>query len=416
MRLALELARGGLGSVSPNPLVGAVLVRRGRILGQGFHRRFGGPHAEVEAFRDALKRGESAKGADLHVTLEPCGHHGKTPPCALAILEAGVARVFYGARDPNPLTRGVGPRMLRSAGVMVTEGALRRECVHLNAPFFHWIETRTPWVIVKWAMTLDGRTAGPGGESKWITGNAARERAHDLRRRVDAVLVGTETALLDDPLLTPRPARGRKPLRILLDRRCRLPSRLQLLRREPRIASPRLCVTSTRAPEARLKALRARGVETLAVPEDENGLDLGALLVELGARGISQLLVEGGASLHGSFLRQGLAHEVAVFIAPRLLGSKGSRPAVEGSGIARLIETPWLEDPSVERLGVDVLIHGRLRPKRGRRPSGARAAATTTRGPSVSRYALAPGQPSPATAVPLSRETCGPRIGQRNRL
>ncbi len=369
MRGALVLAKLGLEGVSPNPLVGAVLVKGREIIGSGFHKRFGGAHAEVEALLDARRRGEPLKGATLYVTLEPCGHHGKTPPCAQAIIEAGVACVVYAVRDPNPLTRGVGPRMLRRAGISVREGVLGEECTHLNAPFFHWIKTRTPWVILKWAMTLDGRTAAPGGESKWITGKAARARAHALRRRVDAVLVGTGTVLKDDPLLSPRPARGRKPLRVFLDRRGLLPLHLQLLKESPGDVGPRLCVTSSRLPPRRAAFLRSRGVESIVVPEREGALDLEELLLELGARGVSQMLVEGGASLHGSFLRRGLAHEVAAFIAPRLLGTKGALPAIDGAGISRIADTPWLENMGIEQLGADVLISGRLRPASSRRPT-----------------------------------------------
>jgi diaminohydroxyphosphoribosylaminopyrimidine deaminase/5-amino-6-(5-phosphoribosylamino)uracil reductase len=366
MRLAIRLAMRGLEAVSPNPMVGAVLVRGGRVIGSGWHRRFGGPHAEVEALRAA----GGARGAHLYVTLEPCAHHGKTPPCSGAILAAGVKRVVYGASDPNPLASGKGPRLLRRAGIAVERGLLGKECERLNAPFFHWIATGRPWVILKWAMTLDGKTATSGGESQWITGDASRARGHALRRRVDAVLVGTETALRDDPRLTPRPSRGRRPWRIVLDRTGRLPLRLGILApgEEGGAGGPRLYVAGPRVAARRLRLLESRGVRTLVCRERSGGLDLEDLLERLGALGISQVLVEGGATLAGSFIDLGLADEVAAFVAPRIAGGRDAAPALAGKGLRLLSETPWLEAPEMRRLGGDLAIQGRLvRDGRGRR-------------------------------------------------
>jgi diaminohydroxyphosphoribosylaminopyrimidine deaminase/5-amino-6-(5-phosphoribosylamino)uracil reductase len=366
MRLALRLARRGIEAVSPNPMVGAVLARGDRVIGSGWHRRFGGAHAEIEALRSA----RSPRGADLYVTLEPCAHHGKTPPCAEAIAAAGVRRVVFGARDPNPATSGKGPRFLRSRGIPVEHGVLRAECERLNAPFFHWIATGHPWVILKWGMTIDGKTATAGGESKWITGDAARARAHALRRRVDGILVGTETALRDDPVLTPRPARGRRPWRIVLDRTGRLPLGLGILAENGARESggPRLYIAGPRVAPRRLRLLESRGVRVLIVREKAGGLDLESLLRELGALGISQLLVEGGATLAGGFLDRGLADEVAAYIAPRIAGGRDATPALAGKGLALLAETPWIESPSIRRIGRDIAIEGRLvRPPRRRR-------------------------------------------------
>jgi diaminohydroxyphosphoribosylaminopyrimidine deaminase/5-amino-6-(5-phosphoribosylamino)uracil reductase len=364
MRLAIRLARLGLEGVSPNPLVGAVVVRRGRVIATGFHRRFGGPHAEVEA----LRRAGVARGADLYVNLEPCGHHGKTPPCAAAIAAARVGRVFYAVRDAHPATRGKGPRYLAARGIEVREGLLREEARRLNAPFFHWVATGMPWVILKWAMTLDGKTASAAGESRWITGGSARAFTHSLRRRVDAILAGTETILRDDPHLGPRPPRGRRPLRVILDRRGRLPLGLRLLARDPAQdrAGPRLYVTSRAAGARRRRLLAARGLEVLVLPATRAGIDLRALLRALGRRGVSQLLVEGGASLAGSFLDQALVQEVAALIAPRLLGGARATGALGGRGLAALARTPWLEAPAVRKLGEDLLVHGRIRAARRR--------------------------------------------------
>lgn len=364
MARALQLARRGLGQVSPNPMVGAVLVKGGRIIAQGWHRRFGGPHAEVEALRDATRKGVSPRGADLYVTLEPCGHQGKTPPCAAALVAARIRRVVFAVRDPNPLTRGVGLRYLRRHDVEVSEGLLQPECKALNAPFFHWIQTGMPWVILKWAMTLDGRTATHTGESRWITGEKARAHAHALRRRVDGIMVGTETVLIDDPLLTARPARGRNPWRVVLDRRARLPLSLRLLAPESSLTGGggRLYVTTLRAKPPRLRELQARGLRVLVVPEVKERLDLRDVLAHLGKLGISQLLVEGGARLHGDLLDAGLAHEVVAFVAPRLLGHREARTVADGSRVTQLEETPWLEGQSLRRLGADYVIEGRLGP------------------------------------------------------
>lgn len=358
MRRALELARRGEEAVSPNPMVGAVIVRSGRVLGEGYHARCGGPHAEVEAIRAA----GSCRGADLHVTLEPCAHQGKTPPCTTAILRAGIARVIYGAGDPNPRTSGIGPRLLRRAGVEVKAGCLRRECEALNAPFLHWMRTGLPWGILKWAMTLDGRIATAAGESRWITGPAARRHAHGLRRRADAILVGTETARRDDPLLTPRPSLGRAPLRVILDRAGRLPLGLRLLA-PAAAAGPgrRWLVTTSRCPRRRRRQLEERGVEIVVACESRGQLELRAVFEALAASGIAQILIEGGAALAAGCLREGLVQEVYAYIAPRILGERGSRPAVDGTDWHDLEATRWLGPLAAQPLGGDWVLHGRVR-------------------------------------------------------
>ncbi len=360
MAEALELALGGLESVSPNPLVGAVVVRGGKVIGRGFHRGFGRPHAE----REALEAAGNARGADLYVTLEPCAHHGKTPPCCEAVLEAGIKRVFFSASDPNPETRGKGPRLLRKAGVEVRGGLLRKEALSQNAPYFFWRDKGRPWVVLKWAMSLDGKIATAGGESQWITGAKARARGHSLRRRVDAVLVGTETVLADDPLLTPRPAGGRTPLRVILDRRGRLPMKLKLLSHS-RVAGRgrRLYVSVPGANSARrLGELERRGVETLLLPSAAAGLDLGLLLAELAKLEISQLLVEGGARLAGAFLRDSLAQEIAAFVAPKIIGGEDALSPVGGEGFRKLAESLSLSDLRHEALGADLFLSAKIRP------------------------------------------------------
>ena len=360
MAEALDLALGGLESVSPNPLVGAVVVRGGRVIGRGFHRGFGRPHAE----REALETAGNARGADLYVTLEPCAHHGKTPPCCEAVLEAGIKRVFFSASDPNPETRGKGPRLLRKAGVEVRGGLLRKEALSQNAPYFFWRDNGRPWVVLKWAMSLDGKIATAGGESQWITGAKARARGHSLRRRVDAVMVGTETILADDPLLTPRPAGGRTPLRVILDRRGRLPMKLKLLS-HPRVAGRgrRLYVSVSGANSARrLGELERRGVETLLLPSTAASLDLGLLLAELSKLEISQVLVEGGARLAGAFLRDALVQEIAAFVAPKIIGGEGALSPVGGEGFRKLAESLSLSDLRHEALGADLFLSAKIRP------------------------------------------------------
>jgi diaminohydroxyphosphoribosylaminopyrimidine deaminase/5-amino-6-(5-phosphoribosylamino)uracil reductase len=270
--------------------------------------------------------------------------------------------VIFGVSDPNPLTRGQGPVVLRRAGVEVAGGVLRQEAERLIAPYLHWRRSGLPWVILKWAMSLDGKTATASGESRWITGSKSRAAAHGLRRRVDAVLVGTETALRDDPLLTPRPARGRKPLRVVLDRRGRLPLDLRLLRRLPPgdAGGPVLYVASKRTGSRRLAELRRRGLEVLIVGESERGLDLHEILAALAQRDVSQLLVEGGGRLAAGFVEGGWASEVAAFVAPRLLGGAGAPTPLAGLGFAELARSPWLREVEVRMLDRDLCISGRV--------------------------------------------------------
>ncbi len=356
MTRALHLAARGLEGVSPNPLVGAVVVRSGSIVGEGHHKTFGGPHAEVEALRSA---GAAARGADLYVTLEPCAHHGKTPPCTDAIREAGLRRVFYAAADPNPATAGRGPAILRRSGIVAAGGLLVREARELIRPYLHWRATGRPWVIAKWGMSLDGKIATSRGESRWITGPRAREYAHRLRRRVDAVLVGTNTARADDPSLLPRPDRGRRPIRIVLDRTGRLPLALQFFA-PGRGRGSRLYVVSSRVGSLRLARVAGRGVEVLVLPERRGRLDLARLLEVLGKRGISQLLVEGGGELLGAFLDRGLVQEVAAFVAPVIIGGDGAPGPAGGAGTATLAGALRLREPRIRRLGTDILIEGRV--------------------------------------------------------
>lgn len=347
MRIALREAEKGLGRTSPNPAVGAVLVKNGRIVARGHHARAGGPHAEVVALRAA---GARAAGADLYTTLEPCDHFGRTPPCSAAILEAGVKRVFVGSRDPNPVVNGRGIARLRRAGVAVASGVLRKECDALNAHWFRYITSGRPYVTLKVATSLDGKIATRGGDARWVTGPEARAFAHRLRNRVDAVLVGAGTALADDPELTTRLPRGggHDPVRVVLDTQLRLPRRLRLF--HPRPPAPTL-VAHASARELRLGV----GVEALRCRERDGRVDLQDLLQKLAGRGITHLLVEGGAEVHAGFLAEGLVDRVLVLVAPKIVGGDGIS-WVAGPGAKRMADALELAITGVERLGGDLLV------------------------------------------------------------
>jgi diaminohydroxyphosphoribosylaminopyrimidine deaminase/5-amino-6-(5-phosphoribosylamino)uracil reductase len=350
MRAALREAAKGLGRTSPNPAVGAVLVKDGRVVARGHHARAGGPHAEVVAIRAAGRR---ARGADLYTTLEPCDHYGKTPPCSMAILDAGVRRVFVGSADPNPLVNGRGIARLRAAGVEVVAGVLGRECDALNAHWFRFIRDRRPYVTLKAAVTLDGRIATRTGDARWVTGEEARRWVHRLRDRVDAVLVGAGTARADDPRLTTRlpGGRGHDPVRVVLDTDLALPARLALF--HARSASPTILAHAS----TRTRRL-GPGVELLRCRRGRGGVDLRDLLSRLAARGVTHLLVEGGARVHARFLAEGLVDRVAVFVAPKLAGADGV-PLLAAPGPARMADALRLDEVQVERIGDDVLVQGR---------------------------------------------------------
>ena len=364
MRLALALARRAYGRTSPNPLVGAVLVRGGTIIGRGWHRRAGGPHAEVEALRDAQSRGVSSRGATLYVTLEPCCTHGRTPPCTQALIAAGLQRVVVAATDPNPHHSGRGFELLRHAGLEVTTGVLVAEAERMNEAFNHWIVQRTPFVTVKAAMTLDGKIATAAGESKWITGERARAHGMKLRQATDAVLVGVNTVLADDPRLTPRrqKAAGRrlngKPWRrLILDSRARTPLTSKVVSDE--WAERTTIVVTRAAPRTRVAAL-AKRVNVWTAPACGGRVDLRWLLRKLGAESVTSVLVEGGGEVNAAFLLSGLAHRVAFFYAPMILGGRDARKAVAGDGVRSLADALTLRDVEWRRLGPDLLLTARV--------------------------------------------------------
>ncbi|HVR83056.1 MAG TPA: bifunctional diaminohydroxyphosphoribosylaminopyrimidine deaminase/5-amino-6-(5-phosphoribosylamino)uracil reductase RibD [Planctomycetota bacterium] len=349
MRRALALAeRGGI-AVAPNPRVGAVVVRGGRIVGEGYHRRFGGPHAEVFALRAAGRR---ARKATLYVSLEPCcPHPKKTPPCTDLIARSGVARVVCAMRDPNPAVRGRGIALLRRSGLRVDAGLLAREAEDLNSAFVKFQNTGLPWIAVKWATTLDGKIATRTGDSRWISGQASRAWLHRWRDTFQAILVGSGTVLRDDPML--RGART-KPVRIILDSRARTPTQAQVVRSARDQAT--LIAVSSGAPAARVRALERAGVQILRL----DLLDLKLVLEALAGQGLHRILVEGGGEVHASILEERLADEACVFVAPKIIGGRDAKSPVEGEGLDKMSEALRLNQVRVERFDDDLMIRGRF--------------------------------------------------------
>lgn len=350
MRLALRAGRSGLGRTSPNPPVGAVVVKNGAIVGSGFHARAGLPHAEVGALHEAGRR---ARGATLYVTLEPCNHHGRTPPCSEAVLAAGIRRVVIGTTDPNPKVAGKGAERLRAAGLDVETGVLQRECDELIAFFRKHVATGVPFVTLKLAASLDGRIATANGDSQWITGPASRRHVHLLRDQHDAVLVGAETAILDDPELTCRRRGGRNPRRVVVDGRLRLPPTAKLVATAGEV--PTLVFTARGADAARVAALRSAGVEVVVLPARNGMLRWKRILAELGRRDVSSVLVEGGGQVAAALLRERQVDRLNLFLAPMLIGGDG-RPVLGPLGVARLRDALALGNLEVRRFSGDLFL------------------------------------------------------------
>jgi diaminohydroxyphosphoribosylaminopyrimidine deaminase/5-amino-6-(5-phosphoribosylamino)uracil reductase len=357
MQMALDLAAKAMGRTSPNPMVGAVVVRDGRVVGRGYHARAGTPHAEVHALREA---GSAARGATLYVTLEPCCHHGRTGPCTEAVIGAGVSRVVMAMTDPNPLVAGKGAQRLKEAGLQVECGVLEQEARRLNEVFIKYITTGLPFVVMKTAMSLDGKIATAGGESRWITGPESREFVHRLRDRYDAILAGVGTVLADDPSLTTRltQGEGKDPVRVILDSRARTPCHARVINQVSE--APTIIVTTPGAPRENVRLLQENGAEIMEMPGDANGVDLAALLRELGRREITSLLVEGGARVNGSFIKHNLVDKVYWFVAPKIIGGDGAPGPVGGEGVSLLRDAPEIDHISINRYGKDICIEGYL--------------------------------------------------------
>lgn len=358
MREALRLAALGRGWTSPNPMVGAVVVVDGTIVGKGYHEEVGGPHAEVHALRDA---GAAARGGTLYVTLEPCNHYGRTPPCTEAVLQAGIGRIVVGMEDPNPLVAGGGMERLRSRGVEVISRVLEKECRLLNQAFIKHVVTGTPYVTLKAAATLDGRIATGSGDSRWISNESSRRFVHQLRCALDGILVGIETALNDDPELTARISRRppcRQPVRIILDTHLRLPLESKLVKTARQV--PVWVACGEDVPREQENCLTAAGVEALRLPTQEGRIDLKALLKVLGQRQVCSLLVEGGSRVLGTFLEQGLADDFHFFYAPKILGDPEGIPMIRGGHREKMSEALPVYQLSTRRYAGDVLLSGRF--------------------------------------------------------
>lgn len=351
MRRALSLARRGAGMTSPNPAVGCVIVKDGRIVGEGWHRKAGTPHAEVHALSRA---GELACGADVYVTLEPCSHYGRTPPCADALIAAKVSRVLIGMRDPNPLVSGRGIEKLRAAGIDTRCGIMERECILLNEPFVKHVTSGLPFVILKSAMTLDGKTATSTGESKWITNDKSRRYVHKLRAMVDAVMVGVGTVLADNPQLNCRlPGNTKDPLRVIVDSKLRIPPDSNVLC--PELSGNTLIATIENDP-ARISGFEKRGVRVLVCSDRDGRVDLKDMLKRLGEAGIQSVLLEGGRSLASSALHEGLIDKFLLFYAPKILGGEDGFGLFAGKGVEKMDCAVTLKDIAVRHFGEDIMV------------------------------------------------------------
>lgn len=359
MLRAIQLAKKGEGWTNPNPMVGAVIVKDGRIIGEGYHKKCGELHAERNAIASLT---ESAEGATIYVTLEPCCHYGKTPPCTEAIIEQKIKKVVIGSRDPNPKVAGKGAQILRESGITVVQDFMREECDRLNPVFFHYITTKTPYVVMKYAMTLDGKIATKTGASKWITGETARQEVQHMRHRYMGIMAGIGTVLADDPMLNVRVEGWKSPVRILCDSSLRIPLDSQIVRsaKEYRTivayAGREENEEITEKITKKIEQLHAKGVDTVCCPDEKGQIDLKKLMIYLGNEGIDSILLEGGGTLNDSALRAGIVKEVHCFIAPKLFGGKNSKTPVQGIGIELPSEALKLKCTDICRIGEDIRI------------------------------------------------------------
>lgn len=357
MRRVLELAGKAAGRTSPNPRVGAVIVKNGRVIAEGYHKKAGHPHGEIEALRKAGKR---ARGAQMFVNLEPCCHQGRTPPCTDAIIESGIKEVFVGMRDPNPLVAGKGIRRLKQAGITVHTGLLKPDCQHLNEVFVKYIQTGMPFVTLKSALSLDGKIATSTGESQWITGPEARERVHRMRDQVDAILVGAGTVLKDNPRLTTRlkKGKGHNPARVILDAKAEIPLRARVFHHADRDRV--VYVTTSKASAVRVKRLTDRGIEIHVFPSKNSHIYLIKLIELLGRMKIASVLLEGGGGINASALKAGIVDKVVLFLAPLIIGGESAPGVVGGPGIKSLKQALNIKNLTVTPVGADWMVEGYL--------------------------------------------------------
>ena len=355
MRRAIDLAKKGYGYTNPNPLVGAVIVKNGNIIGEGYHEKIGGLHAERNALKNCQ---EDPEGAEIYVTLEPCCHYGKTPPCTEALIEAGIKKVYVGNTDPNPKVAGGGIKILREHGIEVETGILEEECRQLNDIFFYYIQNDIPYTALKYAMTLDGKIATVTGESKWITGETAREHVHKLRHRYAAIMAGIGTVLADDPMLNARIENGNDPIRIICDSNLRIPEDSKIVQTAKEIKT---IIATISQNKEKIKQLEQKGCQIIKTTPKDDQIDLKELLKQLRKMEIDSVLVEGGGILNESLLKSGCIKKVYAYIAPKLFGGKTAKTPVEGEGIKKIKDAVIFDEIKVTKLGNDILLEGKVK-------------------------------------------------------
>lgn len=356
MKKCLRLAVKGKGRTAPNPMVGAILVNEYKIVGEGFHEKAGFPHAEIEAIQSA---GKKAVGSRLYVNLEPCSHFGKTPPCTKEIIKSGIKEVNIGIKDPNPLVSGKGIKKLEMAGIKVMQGIMEKECREINEPFIKYITKKIPYVTMKVASSLDGKISTKTGESRWITGDKARKYVHMMRNEMDAVMVGINTILSDDPLLTTRLKKNKKtkdPIKIILDSSLKIPLKAKSI--QSGNGRKTIIATTTRASEKKIKSLGDMGVIVLKIRKKDLRVDMNNLMIKLGKMGITSLMIEGGAEVNASALKSNIVDRVVFFIAPKIIGGKNATGAIMGNGIRYLKDAVSIKETSVKKLGNDFMLEG----------------------------------------------------------
>ncbi|WP_195263166.1 bifunctional diaminohydroxyphosphoribosylaminopyrimidine deaminase/5-amino-6-(5-phosphoribosylamino)uracil reductase RibD [Clostridium sp. 1001275B_160808_H3] len=356
MQLAIDLAKNGKGKVNPNPLVGAVIVKNGKVIGQGYHKKYGGNHAEIEAINNST---ESVEGATIYVTLEPCYHYGKTPPCVDKLISSKISRVVIGSLDANPLVSGKSIDKLKQVGIEVNVGVLEEECFRLNEVFMKYIKTKKPYVVLKSAVSLDGKIATKTGESKWITGEISRLKVHELRNELSAIMVGINTVLQDDPSLTCNINNGRNPIRIIVDSNLRIPLDSKILKNSHNYKT--IIATTKNADLKKKKLIEELGAEVLIIKSLNNKVDLNDLMIKLGELKIDGILLEGGGELNFSALKAEIVDKVMIFIAPKIIGGRNSKTSIEGEGINLLSESYKIDNLKTENLGEDILLTGYIK-------------------------------------------------------
>lgn len=353
MKRALELAELGRGKVAPNPMVGAVIVKAGKIIGEGYHKKYGDNHAEVNAFENAT---EDVSGATLYVTLEPCAHYGKTPPCAKRIVKEGIKKVVIGVLDPNPLVAGKGVNILKDAGIEVVVGVLEEECRKINEVFMKYIKTSRPFVLMKYAMSLDGKISTATGKSKWISCEKSRRDVHKLRNNLSAIMVGINTVIKDNPMLNCRIEGGNDPIRIIVDSNLRIPLDSKIVNTSNNIST--IVATTHKADKDKIKLLEERNVEVIVAKEKDGRVDITSLIDKLGEKKIDSILLEGGSEINFSCLQEGIVDKVRIYIAPKILGGNNAKGAVGGRGVSEIIDSFNIENIDISTIGSDIVVEG----------------------------------------------------------